>query len=118
MNKNSEISQMYQELKQYFNDNIELLKKNAKGNVDHLSLDFQHEMDNFYKFCIFPELAAKVIVGVGGAFSAGKSSFLNSVLGRKILSVEIDPTTSIPTYLMYGDCQRIKAILKDRKSVV
>ncbi|MHA3056602.1 dynamin family protein [Acinetobacter sp. ANC 5584] len=113
MNKHVEISQMYQELKQYFNENIELLKNNTTGNLEQLKLDFQHEMDNFYKFCILPELADKVIVGIGGAFSAGKSSFLNGILGRKILSVEIDPTTSIPTYLLYGESQKIKAILKD-----
>lgn len=62
---------------------------------------------------MLPELADKVIVGVGGAFSAGKSSFLNGILGRKVLSVEIDPTTSIPTYLIHGEHPKIKAVLKN-----
>ncbi len=113
MNKHVEITQMYEDLKQYFNNNLGFLKK---GNVlahDQLGLDFIHEMENFYKFCMLPELADKVIVGVGGAFSAGKSSFLNGILGRKVLSVEIDPTTSIPTYLIHGEHPKIKAVLKN-----
>lgn len=113
MNKHVEITQMYKDLKQYFNNNLGFLKK---GNVlahDQIGLDFIHEMENFYKFCMLPELADKVIVGIGGAFSAGKSSFLNGILGRKVLSVEIDPTTSIPTYLIHGEHLKIKAVLKN-----
>lgn len=113
MNKHTEISQMYGDLKQYYNDNLGLLNENSLLNNSQFSLDFAHEMENFYKFCMLPELADKVIVGIGGAFSAGKSSFLNGILGRKILSVEIDPTTSIPTYLIHGEHQKIKAVLKN-----
>lgn len=113
MNKHIEISQMYGDLKQYYNDNLGLLNENSLLNNSQFSLDFAHEMENFYKFCMLPELADKVIVGIGGAFSAGKSSFLNGILGRKILSVEIDPTTSIPTYLIHGEHQKIKAVLKN-----
>lgn len=113
MNKHIEITQMYDDLKQYFNNNLELLKKDSFLNHEQLGLDFTHEMENFYKFCMLPELADKIIVGIGGAFSAGKSSFLNGILGRKVLSVEIDPTTSIPTYLIHGEHQKIKAVLKN-----
>lgn len=117
MNKHIEITQMYKDLKQYFNNNLGLLKK---GNVlahDQIGLDFIHEMENFYKFCMLPEIADKVIVGVGGAFSAGKSSFLNGILGRKVLSVAIDPTTSIPTYLIHGEQQKIAAVLKNSQQL-
>lgn len=81
MNKHVEITQMYEDLKQYFNNNLGLLKKENVLAHGQIGLDFIHEMENFYKFCMLPELADKVIVGVGGAFSAGKSSFLN---GRRI----------------------------------
>ncbi len=37
------------------------------------------------------------MVAVGGGFSAGKSSFLNNVLGLK-LPIGLDKTTAIPTY--------------------
>ena len=117
MNKHIEITQMYKDLKQYFNNNLGLLKK---GNVlahDQIGLDFIHEMENFYKFCMLPEIADKVIVGVGGAFSAGKSSFLNGILGRKVLSVAIDPTTSIATYLIHGEQQKIAAVLKNSQQL-
>lgn len=113
MNKHVEITQIYEDLKQYFNNNLGLLKKNSLLNNSQFSREFAYEMENFYKFCMLPELADKVIVGIGGAFSSGKSSFLNGILGRKILSVEIDPTTSIPTYLIHGEHQKIKAVLKN-----
>ena len=117
MNKHVEITQMYEDLKQYFNNNLGLLKKENVLAHDQIGLDFIHEMENFYKFCMLPELADKVIVGIGGAFSAGKSSFLNGILGRKILSVEIDPTTSIPTYLIHGEQQKIAAVLKNSQQL-
>lgn len=52
----------------------------------------------------FPDLANKVTVGVGGGFSAGKSRFLNTLLGleRDLLPVDTVPTTAIPTYLVAG----------------
>jgi GTP-binding protein EngB required for normal cell division len=52
----------------------------------------------------FSELANKTHIGIGGSFSSGKSSFLNSILnndiGDDILPVDSVPTTSIPTYLV------------------
>lgn len=43
----------------------------------------------------------KVVVSFGGAFSAGKSKFINSISGiENILPVAQAPTTSIPTYII------------------
>ncbi len=51
----------------------------------------------------YPSLFQKTIVAVGGGFSAGKSTFLNSLLGLKLkLPEHIDPTTAIPTYCLKG----------------
>ncbi|WRF40754.1 dynamin family protein [Helicobacter pylori] len=50
----------------------------------------------------FPSLFQKSMVAVGGGFSAGKSSFLNNVLGLK-LPVGLDKTTAIPTYCLKGE---------------
>ncbi|EMG85325.1 hypothetical protein HMPREF1396_01565, partial [Helicobacter pylori GAM114Ai] len=51
----------------------------------------------------YPSLFQKTIVAVGGGFSAGKSTFLNNLLGLKLkLPEEIDPTTAIPTYCLKG----------------
>ncbi len=52
----------------------------------------------------YPSLFQKTIVAVGGGFSAGKSTFLNNLLGLKLkLPEHIDPTTAIPTYCLRGE---------------
>lgn len=56
------------------------------------------------------EIRDKRKVAFGGAFSAGKSSLINAVIGEKRLVVEIDPTTSIPTYVCAGEKERIRAV--------
>ncbi len=51
----------------------------------------------------FPSLFQKTIVAVGGGFSAGKSTFLNNLLGLKLkLPEDMNPTTAIPTYCLKG----------------
>jgi GTP-binding protein EngB required for normal cell division len=50
----------------------------------------------------FPDLANKSIIGVGGGFSAGKSRFLNTLLGQPLLPEDTTPTTAIPTFLTHG----------------
>ncbi|GAA8971130.1 acyl carrier protein [Helicobacter pylori] len=56
----------------------------------------------------YPSLFQKTMVAVGGGFSAGKSTFLNQLLGLKLkLPEDTDYTTAIPTYC-----------LKDKKEVL
>ncbi len=51
----------------------------------------------------YPSLFQKSMVAVGGEFSAGKSTFLNQVLGLKLkLPEDTNPTTAIPTYCLKG----------------
>ncbi|GHP59128.1 dynamin family protein [Helicobacter pylori] len=51
----------------------------------------------------YPSLFQKSMVAVGGGFSAGKSSFLNHLLGLNLkLPEDNDPTTAIPTYCLKG----------------
>ncbi|GHQ50851.1 GTPase [Helicobacter pylori] len=46
----------------------------------------------------------KNMVAVGGGFSAGKSSFLNHLLGLNLkLPENLTPTTAIPTYCLKGE---------------
>ena len=47
-----------------------------------------------------PYLNNKLIIAVAGRYSAGKSSFLNSILNTN-LPVDVEATTAIPTYLTY-----------------
>lgn len=56
-------------------------------------------------------LKNKSVVGIGGKFSAGKSKFINSILkaGENLLPEDQNPTTSIPTYIVYGQDETISA---------
>ncbi|GAA8469264.1 hypothetical protein HpBT249_12850 [Helicobacter pylori] len=52
----------------------------------------------------YPSLFHKNMVAVGGGFSAGKSAFLNNLLGLKLkLPEHMNPTTAIPTYCLKGE---------------
>ncbi len=51
----------------------------------------------------YPSLFQKTIVAVGGGFSAGKSIFLNHLLGLKLkLPEAMEVATAIPTYCLKG----------------
>ncbi len=51
----------------------------------------------------YPSLFQKSMVAVGGGFSAGKSTFLNKLLGLNLkLPENSTPTTAIPTYCLKG----------------
>ena len=55
-------------------------------------------------------LLGKSVIGIGGKFSAGKSGFINSILGfynELVLPEDQNPTTSIPTYITYDKTQNI-----------
>jgi len=78
------------------------LEKQAPPNFPELYFDFEQIYGQFHDFLLFDKLIGKNIVALGGSFSSGKSSFLNSILGRSILPAHLDPSTSVPTYVIYG----------------
>lgn len=52
----------------------------------------------------------KVVISFGGAFSAGKSKFINSISGiENMLPVAQVPTTSIPTYIIKSNRNELRA---------
>lgn len=59
-------------------------------------------VDSVEELALFPDLANKITVGIGGGFSAGKSRFLNTLLGMSMLPEGLGPTTAIPTCLADG----------------
>lgn len=63
------------------------------------------ELDNELQLVAsYPSLFQKNMVAVGGGFSAGKSSFLNHLLGLNLkLPENLTPTTAIPTYCLKGE---------------
>lgn len=58
----------------------------------------------------FHLLKNRSVIGLGGKFSAGKSEFINSVLGRQeLLPTAQAPTTSVPTYIISGEADHVSA---------
>ncbi|MGS0675160.1 dynamin family protein [Shewanella sp. 125m-1] len=91
-------------------DLIALTRQGCPDNITDILRSFEHELIHFRQFCEFPQLATKSVIGIGGGFSAGKSSFINKLIGKKCLAVEVDPTTSMPAYVLHGVEESIKAI--------
>ena len=59
-------------------------------------------LDRMATIRITPEIASRNSCIVVGGFSSGKSSFLNALIGDKVLPTGITPTTSIPTFIVHG----------------
>ncbi|MBU5618068.1 dynamin family protein [Psychrobacter sp. TAE2020] len=91
-------------------DLAQLARRGCPDSFADILRNMDMELIRFRQFCEFSSLAQKVVVGVGGKFSAGKSSLINTLLGKKQLITEIDPTTSLPTYLLQGDSDSITAL--------
>ncbi len=71
----------------------ELKKIQEKYSLDTTdTVELIKEIENF-----------KVTAPIIGNFSTGKSSMLNAILGKRLLSVEITPETAVPTEIYYGD---------------
>lgn len=74
------------------------------------AINFNEEIEVFNKLSILKDkmyeqskmklLSKKCVIGIGGKFSAGKSRFINSILGDDILPEDTIPTTSIGTYII------------------
>lgn len=87
------------------------LEKNAPPNFPELYFDFEYVYSKFYDFLLFTPLIGKTVVALGGGFSSGKSTFLNTLLGNaKILPTAIRPSTSVPTYVIKSDSESAEGI--------
>ncbi len=53
-----------------------------------------------------------------GQFKRGKSTFINSILGEKVLPTSVVPLTSIVTLLKYGDEEQIEVVFNDGNTKV
>lgn len=76
------------------------LEKNAPSNFPELYFEFKQEYERFKEFILFDNLIGRNVVALGGGFSSGKSSFLNSLMDEEILPSDITPSTSVPAYLI------------------
>lgn len=86
------------------------LKKNAPEDFYELYTDFKSEYEKFRDFILYDKLIGKNIVALGGGFSSGKSSFLNALMGKSVLPADIDPSTSVPTYIVKGKKHEVMGI--------
>jgi len=78
------------------------LGKHAPKDFFELYTDFKSEYEKFRDFILYDQLIGKNIIALGGGFSSGKSSFLNALMGKNVLPADIDPSTSVPTYIVKG----------------
>ena len=88
----------------------ETLKKNAPEDFYELYTDFKSEYEKFRDFILYDKLIGKNIIALGGGFSSGKSSFLNALMGKPVLPADIDPSTSVPTYIVKGEKHEVLGI--------
>ena len=86
------------------------LKNNAPEDFYELYTDFKSEYEKFRDFILYDQLIGKNIVALGGGFSSGKSSFLNALMGKMVLPADIDPSTSVPTYIVSGEKHNVMGI--------
>lgn len=87
-----------------------LARQGAPDDFADIHQALLRELERLREFCAFPALANKLVVAFGGGFSAGKSSLINALLGQKLLVTEVDPTTSLPTYLLHGSSNQVSAL--------
>lgn len=86
-----------------------LARRGSPDDFADIYFALEQELERFHEFCSFPALAQKFVVAFGGGFSAGKSSLINTLLGKRLLVTEVDPTTSLPTYLLKGENDAVHA---------
>lgn len=89
---------------------LELARLGSPDDFADIYLGFARELNRFREFCADPRLAGKTVVAFGGPFSAGKSSLINALIGKKLLVVEVDPTTALPAYVFAGETDAIHAL--------
>lgn len=92
------------------NDLKALSLNGAPDDFSDIAQALDRELERLREYCAIPALGDKFVVAFGGGFSAGKSSLINTLLGRKLLVTEVDPTTSLPTYVLHGERDEVSAL--------
>lgn len=88
----------------------EKLQQYAPADFHIMYTSFKAEYERFKDFILFDKLIGKNIISLGGGFSSGKSSFLNALMRKEILPSDIDPSTSVPTYIVNGPAHQVQGI--------
>lgn len=103
-NLNIDLSEKMQNLKKLIDmDIVEFLKEDSPINSSGLYFDFKYEYERMIEFYRFKDINCKQIIALGGGFSTGKSTFVNTILKSRLLPSQVTPTTSVPTYVIKGN---------------
>ena len=81
-----------------------------RKSIEHKS-DYQEELADLNQ--LIENISAPLNIMVMGEFSTGKSTFINALLGKKVLKMADTPTTAVITKLCYGDEDTITVYFKD-----
>ncbi|MCY4461117.1 MAG: dynamin family protein [Albidovulum sp.] len=100
---NGKVENSFQEFKLLLSEYYEESHQDNFPAEAEAYLDLLNVQSRLARVRLAPRLANKHIVAVAGGFSSGKSSFINSLIGREssLLPADISPTTSIPTYVYH-----------------
>lgn len=89
----------------------ELIKKSAPADIYDLLQELQYNYEFLHDCIVYGSLKRKNVIGLGGGFSSGKSSFLNAMMGQgEILPENINPSTSVPAYIVNGYENKVSGI--------
>lgn len=87
-----------------------ILNSASPDNSSELVDAFQLSLERFEEFTLFPAFESKQLIGVGGAFSSGKSMLLNTIIGEKLLPTQTDPSTVVPTFIVHSPDEEVGVI--------
>ncbi len=109
--KNVVLWENLEKIKKIIDEKIpEKLKRNAPADYYELYMDFKYEYEKLKNYILYSALIGKNIVALGGAFSTGKSSFLNTLNGENALPESVNYSTSVPTYIVSGEEYNVQVI--------
>lgn len=98
------LSEKMQNLKKLIDiDIVEFLKYDSPINSSGLYFDIKYEYERMVEFIRFNDINCRQIIALGGGFSTGKSTFVNTILKSRLLPSQVTPTTSVPTYIIKGN---------------
>ncbi|RLB88478.1 MAG: Dynamin family protein, partial [Deltaproteobacteria bacterium] len=98
-------------------DHYKKLRTQLIGNIEQLE-KISFGRSNTKIADNFREIRDKLIENrfhlvVLGQFKRGKSTFINSIIGDRILPTSVVPLTSIVTMLKYGEVEKIEVIFEE-----
>jgi small GTP-binding protein len=79
------------------------LNSEEKSHINRLQKDFRNRIN----------VIKHLRLGVIGEFNAGKSTLINSILGKEVLKTSDRPCTHIPVYIKSGKNEQLKVVYDD-----